>query len=84
MVNSKEFEIIQIAQNLSFLYRAEYILLRFDILQYCRIRYYKHLGLLFRIFWNLKMSNFKKFKNQTNFLFFYLPLCLVLENSYDL
>jgi hypothetical protein len=50
MVNSKKFEILQIAQNLSFLCRAEYEIFRFDILQYYRICYYKHPGFFFGIF----------------------------------
>jgi hypothetical protein len=70
MVNSKEFEIIQIAQNLSFLYRAEYILFRFDILQYCRIRYYKHLGLFLEFFETSKCQILKSSKTKPIFCFF--------------
>jgi hypothetical protein len=59
MVNSKKFEILQIAQNLSFLCRAEYKLFRFDILQYCRIRYYKQLEFFSESFETSKCQIFK-------------------------
>jgi hypothetical protein len=61
-VNSKKFEILQIAQNLSFLCRAEYKLFRFDILQYCRIRYYKQLGFFSEFFKTSKCQILKSSK----------------------
>jgi hypothetical protein len=76
MVNSKKFETLELAQNFSFMCRAEYKLYRFDNLQYHRIRYYyKHLGLFLEFFETSKCQILQKFKkgsmnlvHQTDFL----------------
>jgi hypothetical protein len=81
MMNSTKFEILQIAQNLSFLCRVEYILFRFNILQYYRIRYNKHLGFFSEFFETLKYQNLKSSKigsmklvHQTDFLEYHIIL----------
>jgi hypothetical protein len=61
-MNSKKFEILHIAQNLSFLCRVEYEIFRFDILQYYRICYYKHLGFFLELFETTKCQILKSSK----------------------
>jgi hypothetical protein len=82
MVNSKKFEILQIAQNLSFLCRVEYKLFRFDILQYCRIHYYKQLGFLLEFFETSKCQILKSLKTGSIELVHridFLPVAIAFE-----